>query len=92
MQKILEKNKLEEFLKELGKKYEVIVPVKEKNTKFKIFKPGEKIYLEKITEVPVKQFFMPENETLFEFKKRKIEKRGEKSNAKMRLKCIAYFG
>jgi Pyruvate/2-oxoacid:ferredoxin oxidoreductase delta subunit len=69
--KILEKSNLKQFLKNLSKKYELIAPVKERNTKFQVIEKGnfDKIFLEKITEVPVKSFFIPENETLLSFGK-----------------------
>ncbi|MGD9276049.1 MAG: 4Fe-4S dicluster domain-containing protein [Candidatus Pacearchaeota archaeon] len=80
MQKILPKNKLNGFLLDLIKKYKVIAPVKEEDNhaKFKQIKNPKEIYLEKIADVPAKEFFIPENETLIEFKNNKAtETKGE---------------
>ncbi len=78
MQKILAKNKLNDFIKGLMKKYEVIAPVKQEVTKFEIIKSPKDIYLKEITQIPVKKFFIPEKEILFEFKGNKIiENKGE---------------
>ena len=78
MQKILLKTKLSEFIDGLIKNYEVIAPVKEKNTKFKKINSSRDIFLDKITEVPAKNLFIPENEILLEFKNgKRDEKKGE---------------
>jgi sulfhydrogenase subunit beta (sulfur reductase) len=78
MQKILPKEKLSEFIDNLIKnKYEVIAPVKKGNTKFEKINSSKEIFFEKITEVPAKTFFMPENETLVEFKNGKAEETKE---------------
>jgi len=71
-QKILSKKRLSEFISGLIQKYEVIAPVKDRVTKFKVIGKTDKIYLDGITEVPAKKFFLPENETLLEFKNGKI--------------------
>ncbi|MBD3253138.1 hypothetical protein GF386_05375 [Candidatus Pacearchaeota archaeon] len=74
MQKILPKSKLNDFLKKLMQKHQVIAPVKEENTKFKILNNQnlKKLYLKKITQVPVKKFFIPDNEILLEYKNDKL--------------------
>jgi Fe-S-cluster-containing hydrogenase component 2 len=74
MQKILSKHKLKEFLLNLSKSYEVIIPIKDKNTKFEVLtnKNIDLLYLDTITEVPVKEFFLPEKEVLLEFNNGKI--------------------
>ncbi|MBS3088458.1 4Fe-4S dicluster domain-containing protein [Candidatus Pacearchaeota archaeon] len=74
MQKIIEKKELNNFVKSLMKNYEVIAPVKRKIARFEILKNPEDMYLDEITLVPLKQFFLPENETLFDFKNNKIKK------------------
>lgn len=74
MQKVLEKKELNNFLKGIIKNYELIAPIKNKVTSFGIIKNPEDIYMDKITFVPVKDFFMPENEVLFEFENNKIKK------------------
>ena len=78
MQKILQKKELAEFIDNLLKKYEVIAPVKEGNTFFKKIKNADEIYFDKITQVPPKKFFIPEDEILFEFKEGKINESFEK--------------
>jgi len=78
MQKILPKKDLPEFLNNLIKKYEVIAPVKTNPTKFQKINSFDEIYLDTITKVPAKQHFIPESETLLEFKNRKAtELKGE---------------
>ncbi|MGD9276787.1 MAG: hypothetical protein PVJ67_06470 [Candidatus Pacearchaeota archaeon] len=73
MQKILEKKRLEEFINSLMKKYEVIAPVKKGNhAKFEKIKNAKEIYLDKITNVPIKEFFISENQIVLEFKKNKV--------------------
>jgi len=74
MQKILPKSSLKEFLINLSKNYEVIIPIKDKNTKFAPLTKDniDKLYLDTITEVPLKKIFLPENEILLEFNKDKI--------------------
>lgn len=85
MQKILEKNKLEEFLNNLIKKYDIIAPVKEENTKFKKISNIKEIYLDKLTDIPLKSFFIPNNEILTEFKNNK-----ENENIKPLKKTIIF--
>ncbi len=70
MQKLLPKSQLNEFLINLIDKYQVIAPVKQKNTSFQFLDKNNinQLYLTRITEVPVKKFFLPENETLLKFK------------------------
>ncbi len=78
MQKILLKKDLPKFLNNLIKKYEVIAPTKSPNTKFRKIKSFDKIYLDQITQVPAKSHFIPEDETLIEFKNNKAtENTGE---------------
>ncbi len=72
MQKLLPKKELHNFIENLMKKYQVIAPIKEDNTKFKVIQDPKQIFLKKITQVPIKKFFMPDNETLLEFKNNKI--------------------
>ena len=70
MPKILLKKDLNEFLARLMKKYEVIAPIKAKESRFDIIKDPKEIYLEGLTTLtPVKEFFLPENEVLLEYKK-----------------------
>jgi len=68
-QKIISRDDLPHFVNKLIRKYEVIAPVKEVNTKFKQVNSFDEIYLDGITEVPAKEFFIPESETILEFKK-----------------------
>lgn len=79
MQKILQKKDLPKFVNNLIKKYQVIAPVKSPNTKFQKIKSFNEIYLDTITQVPAKSHFIPEDETLLEFKstKKAIEGLGE---------------
>ncbi len=89
MQKLLPKSNLNEFLENLMTEYELIAPIKEKNTKFSIIKTSQdlkKLYLKKLTEVPVKQFFIPEKEPLLEFKSSKIKE------IKIKIKKRIIFG
>jgi sulfhydrogenase subunit beta (sulfur reductase) len=85
MQKILPKKELNSFLNSLMKKYELIAPIKVDLvlTKFQIIKDPKEIYLEKITKVPVKKFFIPENERILEFKNNKIIE--TQNNSKKRI-------
>lgn len=71
MQKIILKKDLESFINDLIKKYKVIAPTKNKNTKFKKIDSSKEIYLEKVTQVPAKSYFLPENELLLKFKNKK---------------------
>ncbi len=76
MQKILPKKDLKKFIENLMKKYEVIAPVKEGITKFKILKSENdlnKFYLREITLAPFKEFLIPEREELLNFKDKKIK-------------------
>lgn len=78
MQKVLLKSDFPEFINTLTKKYEVIAPVNLPVTKFQKINSFEEIYLDKITKIPLKQYFMPEGETLLDFKNSKaIENKGE---------------
>ncbi|MBR9706390.1 hypothetical protein GOV14_05120 [Candidatus Pacearchaeota archaeon] len=72
MQKIIKINSLNEFLTNLIKDYTVIAPVKERTTKFKAILDPKQIYLDKITKIPLKKFFLPEEELLLAFKENKI--------------------
>lgn len=71
MQKIIPKKDLPKFINTLIKKYKVIAPVKSPNTKFQKINSFNEIYLDTITQVPAKSHFIPENETLLEFKNKK---------------------
>ena len=77
MQKVLLKKQLGEFISNLMRNYEVIAPVKEGVSKFKKIEGPDEIYLDEITLAPAKQFFLPENEVLFEFKNNKTTKAKE---------------
>jgi len=72
MQKLLPKSKLNDFIKGLMAKHQVIAPVQKGNTKFEVVSRPEDIYLEKITQVPVKKFFIPDNEVLLKFEDGKV--------------------
>jgi len=84
MQKIISKDKLKDFLWNLTKNYQVVIPVKEGITKFKLIEKKEdlnKIYLTGITLAPAKEFILPENERLLEFKNnlvKNIKDKGKK--------------
>lgn len=79
MQKLLPKDEFNKFIGNLIKGYEVIAPVKEDITKFQTVNNPEEIYLKEITTVPAKKFFLPENETLFEFRKGKVIENKDKT-------------
>jgi sulfhydrogenase subunit beta (sulfur reductase) len=71
MQKILPKKDLKNFIESLMKKYEIIAPVKDGITKFKIIKTKSdlnNLYLKEITLAPFKEFLIPEKEELLNFK------------------------
>lgn len=78
MQKLLSKKELNNFLESLIKKYELIIPVKNslgKPSRFEVVKSKQdlgKIELRSLTELSPKQFFIPEHETLLEFKNGKV--------------------
>lgn len=77
-QKILPKNKLHVFLNSLIKKYDVVAPVKDENTKFRKVNSPEEVFLDSVSDVPAKTHFMPEDEVLLEFKNgRAIESAGK---------------
>jgi sulfhydrogenase subunit beta (sulfur reductase) len=78
MQKIIQKSKLNDLLKKWMQHSQVVAPTKDNNTKFKKISSPNDIYLDKITQVPAKMHFMPEGETLLEFKNKKaIENPGK---------------
>lgn len=87
MQKLLPKKDLNNFINNLTKKYEVIAPVKKDKvmTKFEKIKDPKDIYLDKITRVPAKKFFIPENETLLEFKDKKPVENQDKTKKRIIL-------
>jgi len=68
MQKIIAKKDLSGFIDGLVRKYNVVAPVKDVNTKFRKIESSSEVYLDKVTELPAKMHFMPEGETLVEFK------------------------
>ncbi|MBR9705158.1 hypothetical protein GOV12_07130 [Candidatus Pacearchaeota archaeon] len=75
MLKILEKKELNNFLSEIMKKYELIAPTNNNISKFEIIKSRkdiDKINIKQITKVPLKKHFLPDNETIMEYKKEKI--------------------
>jgi len=72
MQKLLKKEQFKNFLQSLIQNYQVIAPVKKDNTKFDIIQKPKQVYLRNITQVPLKKFFLPDNETLLEFDNQKI--------------------
>ena len=78
-QKIMPKGELGRFLEKLIEKYEVIAPVKSGNTKFKKINSADEVYLEKVTLVPFKKFFIGDGEELFSFEKGKIKVEGKRS-------------
>ncbi|GBE19592.1 anaerobic sulfite reductase subunit A [archaeon BMS3Abin17] len=85
MQKILPKKRLNEFLINLMRDYEVIAPIKDKNTKFQVLSKDniKNLYLKDITEVPVKDYLMPESETILEFKDNKYASREGKTRKRI---------
>ncbi len=87
MQKILSKNKLTSFLESLMKNNQVIAPVREADGKASCFNIIAKqdiknLYLDKLTEVPFKQFLIPENEILLKSTKGKLIERSDSKNKK----------
>lgn len=83
MQKLLPKKELNNFIKELMKKYEIIAPVNKNIAKFDKIKSPEEIYLEKITLVPAKKLFIPENEIVLEFKEKKLKENQDSTKPKI---------
>jgi sulfhydrogenase subunit beta (sulfur reductase) len=83
MQKILEKKEFEGFIKKLMKKNDVIAPVKREITKFDFIKSPDEINLKEITLMPLKEFFIPEEEILFEFEDNKIKNNKEKEKQRI---------
>lgn len=71
MQKLLPKKELNGFLKKLIAKYEVIAPVNIGISKFQKINHPEQVYLEKITKVPAKKIFIPDNENILTNNKEK---------------------
>ncbi len=72
MQKILQKDKLESFIRGLMKKGEVIGPVKKEITRFETINDPKELCLGSLTLMPLKEYFIPEGEVLFEFENEKI--------------------
>lgn len=68
--KVIEKSKMSDFIKELLKVYEVIAPVKDKNiVTFEKISSENQVYLNfQNTKKPLKEVFLPQNETLFTYK------------------------
>lgn len=62
-----EKKRLNEFLEELKKNFQLIAPVKRDITRFEIINDVKEINLEKNPLIPVKQYFFKAEETLFHF-------------------------
>jgi sulfhydrogenase subunit beta (sulfur reductase) len=85
MQKILPKKDLNEFISGLIKDYEVIAPVDEGVTKFKVISSPKELYLKKITKISVKKLFIPENELIFEYKNNDIKEPKEKNKQRIIL-------
>jgi ferredoxin len=83
MQKLLPKAELAGFINTLLEKYTVIGPVKKGNTKFDFIKSPKQLYLSKITQVPVKKFFLPDNETILTFKDNKISEPKDKTSLRI---------
>lgn len=92
MQKVLSKDRLKEFLLGLTKNHDLVIPVKDRITKFKLVENREdldKIYLKDITLAPPKQFILPENEELLEFKGESVRELHNKKE-KNRRKTIIF--
>lgn len=70
MQKILKKSELDGFLAGLIEKYKLIAPTTGLPFKFSEIGEGDvdKIDLKRITQIPFKKYFIPDNEVLLEFK------------------------
>lgn len=86
MQKILAKNKLSDFIDGLIKRYELIAPVKEGNTKFRKINSSKDIFLDGVTEISAKTHFIPDEEVLLKFENGKaLEPQG-------RIKKTILFG
>lgn len=72
MQKLIPKKELNSFIDGLIRKYDVIAPVNTSPSKFQEIKSSKEIYLDKITDIPLKQLFIPEHEVLFNYNNGKI--------------------
>ncbi|MEM0465353.1 MAG: 4Fe-4S dicluster domain-containing protein [Candidatus Pacearchaeota archaeon] len=83
MQKILPKSKLKEFIESLMNSYEIIAPVNKDITKFDIIKNPNEIYLKQITKVPLKKFFIPENEIILEYENEIIKEKKDKTKERV---------
>jgi ferredoxin len=73
MQKIILKSKLNELISNWMKDYEVVAPVKDKNSQFKKVEDPKQISYDFLTQVTAKSHFIPDGEKLLEFKDGKIE-------------------
>jgi len=89
MQRILPKKDMNSFIRKLMERYEVVAPIKEKNTKFRIIENPQEIYFKEITSISPKEFFIPEKETLLEFKNRRVT---ENNPLKNKEKTRVIFG
>ncbi len=69
----MEKKRLNEFLLQLSKSYELIAPVKTDVVRFERVKNPETIHLEKNAYFPLKEYFFKKEEVLFTFTGNKIQ-------------------
>ncbi len=72
MQRILPKKDFPKFVDGLIKKYEVIAPVNTATTRFQKVDSAAEIFLDELTQFPIKSHFIPEGEKLLEFKGNKV--------------------
>jgi sulfhydrogenase subunit beta (sulfur reductase) len=66
MQKLIKKGEFDGFVRRLIKDYEFVAPTS--NSKFEQIKDPSEMSLGEVTRVPAKSFFLPDNETLLEFR------------------------
>lgn len=82
-QRVLSKKNFRGFIESLVRKYEFVAPVKKSVSKFERVNSFDEIYLDKITDIPIKDFLFPEGETLVEFKDGKAKEVVEKINKRV---------
>jgi len=87
MQKIIPKKHLGDFVNSLVRRFDVVAPVKEGNTKFKKIRDSEQVWFDFVTDVPAKTHFLRNSEELIV-----TSKRGSSEEAQGKIKKTVLFG
>jgi sulfhydrogenase subunit beta (sulfur reductase) len=79
----LAKSRLNLFLNNIKKNYELIAPVKTDVSRFQIINNVKDVHLENLSYFPVKKFFLQNNQTLFNINKDNFKTTKQKINKKV---------